>query len=72
MWSENRHFSERYIFIEKLFISSFVFGVAILFQYDSPNVEGARTFVKQAMEKDFNLRQLHNGTKNIWEAISIF
>lgn len=42
------------IFLLKSFLSALLFfGVAILFQYDSPKVEGARTFVKQAMAKDF-------------------
>ncbi|MBB5354682.1 MULTISPECIES: peptidoglycan DD-metalloendopeptidase family protein [Anoxybacillus] len=42
------------IFLFKSFLAALLFfSVAILFQYDSPRMEGARTFVKQVMEKDF-------------------
>lgn len=42
------------IFLLKSLLATFLFfSVAILFRYDSPRIEGARTFVKQAMEKDF-------------------
>nr|WP_231563656.1 hypothetical protein [Anoxybacillus sp. KU2-6(11)] len=42
------------IFLFKSFLAALLFfSVAILFQYDSPKMEGARTFVKHALEKDF-------------------
>ncbi|MGG3842145.1 peptidoglycan DD-metalloendopeptidase family protein [Anoxybacillus kestanbolensis] len=42
------------IFLFKGLLAALLFfAVAILFRYDSPKVEGARTFVKQVMEKDF-------------------
>ncbi|MCG3085984.1 M23 family metallopeptidase [Anoxybacillus sp. LAT_35] len=42
------------IFLLKSFLAAMLFfSVAILFQYDSPKMEEARTFVKQVMEEDF-------------------
>lgn len=42
------------VFLLKSFLAMLLFfSVAILFQYDSPKIEGARAFVKRAMEKDF-------------------